>query len=182
MSRSLFIGNKANIATETQIELFISPPSTAFYSTPSPHPPDLLLRLKNGMDSAEPSSNNISASNLHRLATMLEDYEYARHARETMAAFESEIEQFPWTFTGLLGSMVRTRLGCKGVVSTGQEQKQVMQKLRRSIGVGRTVTRLGNGKDEWLRQRNALVRSLDGSKDAVFVCEGHACKEGLQYL
>ena len=33
---------------ESQIALFLSPPNPGFYSTPSPHPPDLLLRLKNG--------------------------------------------------------------------------------------------------------------------------------------
>ena len=167
---------------ETQIALFISSPTPGFYSTPSPHPPDLLLRLKSGMDSAEPSSNNISASNLHRLASMLDDEGYARHARETVAAFEAEIEQFPWTFTGLLGSVVRTRLGCKGVIITGDEKKEVTQKLRGSIGVGRTVSRLGGGKSEWLKKRNALVGALDGLRDGVFVCEGRACKEGLQHL
>lgn len=134
------------------------------------------------MDSAEPSSNNISASNLHRLASMLDDKGYATCARETMAAFEAEIEQFPWTFTGLLGSLVRSRLGSKGVIMAGEEKKEVMQMLRESIGVGRTVTRLGDGKGEWLMKRNALVGALDGSRNGVFVCEGRACKEGLQYL
>lgn len=173
---------EAYTVTETQIDLFISPPNPGFYSTPSPHPPDLLLRLKNGMDSAEPSSNNISASNLHRLATMLEDEEYARHARETLAAFEAEIEQFPWTFTGLLTSIVRTRLGCKGIVLTGEVSQQVLQRLRATVGVGRTVTRLGKGKGDWLKTRNALIGSMDGAKDMVYVCEGKACKEGIEHL
>lgn len=172
----------ADTLQKTQLSLFLSPPNPGFYSTPSPHPPDLLLRLKNGMDSAEPSSNSVSASNLHRLSTLLEDEEYARHARETMAAFEAELEQFPYTFTGMLGSIVRAQLGCKGVVITGTENKEVMQKLRGSIGVGRTVARLVDGKGEWLRQRNALVGAMDASKDAVYVCEGKACKQGLEHL
>ena len=167
---------------ETQISLFISPHNPGFYSTPSPHPPDLLLRLKNGMDSAEPSSNNISASNLHRLASILDDKEYARCAQETMAAFEAEIEQFPWTFTGLLSSLVNTRLGCKGVVITGEENKEVMQKVRGNIGVGRTVSWVGNGRGDWLRNRNALVGALDSSRAGVFICENGACKEGIQHL
>lgn len=173
----------ADTLQKTQLSLFLSPPSPGFYSTPSPHPPDLLLRLKNGMDSAEPSSNSVSASNLHRLSSMLDDEEYGRHARETMAAFEAELEQFPFTFTGMLGSIVRAQLGCKGVIITGGEENQgAMQKLRAGIGVGRTVTRLGGGKGEWLKQRNALAGALDASKDGVFICEGRVCKEGLQYL
>jgi len=113
---------------------------------------------------------------------MLDDEGYATCARETMAAFEAEIEQFPWTFTGLLGSLVRSRLGSKGVVITGEEKKDVMRVLRESIGVGRTVTRLGDGKGEWLKKRNALVATLDDTRNGVIVCEGRACKEGLQFL
>ncbi|KAL9631371.1 MAG: hypothetical protein Q9164_005935, partial [Protoblastenia rupestris] len=69
-----------------------------FFTTPSPHPPDLLLRLKSGMDAAEPSSNNVSARNLYRLSCMLDDEGYAKIAGETVMAFEAEVEQFPHTF------------------------------------------------------------------------------------
>lgn len=172
----------ADTTTESQLAFFLSPPTLGFYSTPSPHPPDLLLRLKNGMDSAEPSSNNISASNLHRLASMLDDEEYARHARETVAAFEAEIEQFPFTFTGMLGSIVKSKLGSKSAVITGQGKEEVMLALRSSIGPARTVTRLGDGKGEWLKGRNALIGDLDGTRQGVWVCEGRSCKEGLQHL
>ena len=134
------------------------------------------------MDSAEPSSNNISASNLHRLASMLDDEEYAQHARETVAAFEAEIEQFPFTFTGMLGSVVKSKLGCKSIVLTGQGNKEVMLALRARIGPARTVTRLGDGKGEWLKRRNTLVGALDATKEGVSVCEGRSCKEGLQHL
>lgn len=134
------------------------------------------------MDSAEPSSNNISASNLHRLASMLDDEEYARHARETVAAFEAEIEQFPFTFTGMLGSIVKSKLGSKGAVITGHGNEGALVALRASIGPGRTVTRLGDGMGDWLRGRNSLVGALDDKRDGVFVCENKKCKEGIQHL
>ncbi|KAL9043465.1 MAG: hypothetical protein Q9214_003354, partial [Letrouitia sp. 1 TL-2023] len=83
---------------KSQIKLFHDPNGGGFFTTtPSP---SLLLRLKTGMDAAEPSANNIAASNLHRLASMLDDSEYATLARETVAAFEAEVEQFPWCFVG----------------------------------------------------------------------------------
>ncbi|KAL8791346.1 MAG: hypothetical protein Q9195_005884 [Heterodermia aff. obscurata] len=174
--------NLADTLQKTQLDLFLCPHGRGFYFTPSPHPPDLLLRLKNGMDSAEPSSNNISASNLHRLASMLDDEEYARHARETVAAFEAEIEQFPFTFTGMLGSVVKSKLGSKGAVITGFGNKEALAALRASIGPGRTVTRVGDGMGEWLRRRNLLVGALDNRRDGVFVCENKTCNEGLQHL
>ena len=134
------------------------------------------------MDSAEPSSNNISASNLHRMASMLDDEEYARHARETVAAFEAEIEQFPFTFTGMLGSIVKSKLGSKGVVITGHGNEEALAALRAGIGPGRTVAKVGDGIGEWLRRRNSLVGALDKRRDGVFVCENRKCKEGFQHL
>lgn len=134
------------------------------------------------MDSTEPSSNNVSASNLHRLSTLLADETYARHARETVQAFEAEVEQFPWCFVGMLESVVWERCGGKGIVVVGVESEDVAEKvkeLRRQVGVGRTVLGLGPGKGEWIRGRNELVRGIDLTQPKVYVCEGGVCKEGL---
>ena len=113
---------------------------------------------------------------------MLDDEDYARHANETVAAFEAEIEQFPFTFTGMLGSVVKSKLGSKAAVITGQGSEEVMLALRASIGPARTVTRLGDGKGNWLKRRNPLVRNVDETREGVFVCEGRVCREGLQHL
>ena len=103
-----------------QLDRFRDPEHPAgFYTTPSPHPQDLLLRLKSGMDSAEPSSNNVSTRNLYRLGSMFEDEGYSAAARGTVEAFEAEILQFPFCFAGLLGSVVLGHLGVKGVVVMG---------------------------------------------------------------
>ena len=109
----------ADALQKRQIELFTSPDSLGFYTTPSPQPPDLILRLKSGMDAAEPSSNNVTARNLFRLSSMLDDDFYLRIAGETIQAFEAEVEQSPYCFSGLLGSVVMGRLGVRGVVLTG---------------------------------------------------------------
>ena len=151
----------------------------AFYTTPSPHPSDLLLRLKSGMDSAEPSSNNVSARNLYRLGGMFHDESYTLAAKQTVLAFEAEVEQFPFTFAGILGSVVMGRLGVAGVVLTGYEiDGEVLKRLRAGVKPHRTVIRIGGGKGEWLRQRSEVLREIDGGRRAVMLCEGRSCKEG----
>ena len=171
----------ADTLQKRQIELFTSPDSPGFYTTPSPHPPDLLLRLKSGMDAAEPSSNNISARNLYRLSSMLEDPSYFKFAGDVVHAFEAEVEQFPHTFPGMLGSVVMGRLGLKAIVLTGNSV-EVLKELRLQVAPNRTVVAIGGGKGEWLKQRNELLREMDGEKDGVMVCEGGACKVGKEYL
>ena len=97
-----------------------------FYTTPHPaedgsHGRDLLLRLKTGMDASEPSANSLAAMNLFRLASLLNDETYEAKARDTIMAFEAEIEQWPGSFPGLLGSVAWARVGGKSIWAVGEE-------------------------------------------------------------
>ena len=171
----------ADILQKRQIELFTSSDSPGFYTTPSPHPPDLLMRLKSGMDTAEPSSNNISARNLYRLSSMLNDTSYFKKAKETVEAFEAEIEQFPFTFSGMLGSVVTGRLGMTGIVLTG-EYHESLTRLRQKPRPNITVVALGKGKGLWLQGRNDLLKQIDTAKSGVMVCEGGVCRDGIEFV
>ncbi|MCJ1477305.1 hypothetical protein MMC13_005976 [Lambiella insularis] len=178
----------ADTLQKYQITHFLAP-TGAFYTTPHPSSSsssDLLLRLKSGMDNAEPSANNISAMNLHRLSSLLEDESYAQLAKATVQAFEAEVEQWPFTFPGMLGSVVLERLGVKGVVITGGAQdareKRLLQKLRRELRPGQTVVRL-RGEGGWLTGRNKLLAEMKvGGEMKVMVCEKGSCREGKEYL
>ena len=139
------------------------------------------MRLKSGMDAAEPSSNNISARNLYRLSSMLDDASYFKKAKETVEAFEAEVEQFPFTFSGMLGSVVMGHLGLQGIVLTG-EKNEVLKRLRQTVRPNSTVVALGRGEGVWLRERNHLLKEMDGEKDGVMVCEGGACREGTEFV
>ena len=171
----------ADLLQKRQNELFTSSDSPGFYTTPSPHPSDLLMRLKSGMDAAEPSSNNISARNLYRLSSMLDDPFYFKKAKETVEAFEAEVEQFPFTFSGMLGSVVIGHLGLKGIVLTG-ENEELSKRLRQTVRPNSTLVALGKGKGSWLRERNDLLKQIDTEKNSVMVCEGGACREGVEFV
>ncbi|KAK4950550.1 hypothetical protein LTR28_007026, partial [Elasticomyces elasticus] len=62
----------ADTLQQTQLTRFWDPLHSAFFSTPS-HQPDILLRSKDAMDNAEPSTNGAAAMNLHRLACIFSD-------------------------------------------------------------------------------------------------------------
>ncbi|MCJ1433867.1 hypothetical protein MMC27_003232 [Xylographa pallens] len=200
----------ADTLQATQLSLFLAP-TGGFYTNPSPSPSltptDLLLRLKPGMDAAEPSPNGTSAFNLHRLASLLADERYARAARDTVRAFEAEVEQWPFTFPGMLGSVVLGRLGVGGVVIVGGERNEsnepgkstnelgashelgasdspriqtLLRTLRGELRPARTVVRL-RGEGGWLRGRNGLLRDVkggEGEEGRMLVCEGGVCREG----
>lgn len=158
--------------------------SGGFFSTTATAP-DLILRLKDGMDNAEPSTNGISASNLNRLSSLLNDDSYTTLAKSTVQAFEAEMMQHPFLFVTLLDSVVVGRLGVKGIVITGEgpEVEDAIRKIRTGAEGNRfrTVVRLGGGsKGEWIWKRNSLLQGMKLDRRGVMVCEGGVCKETLE--
>ncbi|GME27856.1 uncharacterized protein LTHEOB_6175 [Neofusicoccum parvum] len=165
----------------TQIKLFWDTASGGFFSTAEGQT-DLILRLKDGMDNAEPSTNGVCASNLYRLGALLEDPDYTKRAKETVEAFEAEIMQHPFLFPSMLNSIVALRLGMKGIVASGQGEnvEKAVSKARSRISTNTTIARLGAGtKSEWLSKRNALFKSIDVKTPRVQICEDGVCKEEL---
>ncbi|KAH7046625.1 Six-hairpin glycosidase-like protein [Macrophomina phaseolina] len=165
----------------TQIKLFWDSTSGAFFSTAEGQA-DLILRLKEGMDNAEPSTNGISASNLYRLGALLEEPDYTKRAKETCEAFEAELMQHPFLFPSMLNGIVALRLGMKSIVvsGSGENVEKAISKARSRVNTNTTIARLGPGtKSDWLKKRNVLFKNLDERTPRVQVCEGGVCKEEL---
>ncbi|THW79594.1 hypothetical protein D6D19_01029 [Aureobasidium pullulans] len=151
-----------------------------FFGTPA-HAPDILIRSKDAMDNAEPSANGVSATNLFKLSSLLDDSRYSSLAKRTAKAFEVEMVQHPGLFTGLMGVIVNSQLDVKPIVISGTESSSEVQgalkQLQQMVRPGSTVVRLGgDSKSDWLRQRNELLSSIDQNKDMVQICEGTSCK------
>ncbi|KAI9813975.1 MAG: hypothetical protein M1827_003439 [Pycnora praestabilis] len=166
---------------KTQLALFWDKTSSAFFSTEASQP-DLILRLKDGMDSAEPSTNGVSAQNLYRLGSLFEDKDYTKLARKTCEAFEAEIIQHPFLFSSMLPSLVAGSLGMKSIIVLGQgeEVQAALRRLRRKINTNTTILRLTEGvRSTWLRERNPLLRSMNAKRQGLQICEGGTCREEL---
>lgn len=129
------------------------------------------------MDASEPSTNGISASNLYRLSSLLNDTSYAQKAAETVAGFESEMLQYPWLFASFMPSIVAGHLGIKATVVSGQGRERIKEYEKQPRGGLTTFAKLGEG-NTWLRERNSLLSDWgrDG-KTRILVCENGACRE-----
>ena len=165
---------------QTQIKMFWDKEHFGFFSTPDGQQ-DLLMRLKDGMDNAEPGTNGMGAQNLDRLGALLEDDSYVKLARDTASAFEAEVMQHPFLFPSLMDAVVAGKMGVRHVVITGEGQR-VEEWLRRyrerPVALG-TISRVRTQGGEWLKKRNELVRSMDASKEGVMLCENGSCKDEL---
>jgi len=142
----------------------------------------MLLRLKDGMDAAEPSTNGVAACNLHRLAALFSDDIYASLARSTLAAFGTEIIQHPFLYAGMLSSVVAGRVGVRSVVFCGEGEavNAAVGRARLRARPNTVVVRLSEGggvKCQWIRERNPLFKSMDVRKEKIQVCADGVCKE-----
>lgn len=178
--------SKTNKKIESQIAYFYDTSSSGFFST-TQDAKHVILRLKDGMDTSEPSTNGTSASNLYRLSSLLNDEEYGVKARQTIACFESEILQYPWLFATFMPGIVAGKFGVRGTVVFepekegevgvglgGQRIKMYEKAPRGSLS---TFSRL-TGEGGWLRERNSLLVDFGRSgKSRVMVCEGGICRE-----
>lgn len=163
---------------KTQIALFWDTEHLAFFCTPE-NQADLIMRLKDGMDGAEPSTNAVSARNLDRLAALFDDDLYRVKAREVASAFEAEIMQHPFLFPGIMDAVVAGKFGLRHAVVTGEGPRAdewLRSWRQRPAGLG-VVSRVGKGLGSWLRRRNALVGTMQVERESVMVCELGACRE-----
>lgn len=180
------------ISLETQNELFYDDNSGGFFATPSDSK-DLILRLKDGMDSQEPSINGISANNLRRLATLLGDDEYQKRALATTSAFSAEILQHPFLFISMMPSIVTDNLGARSILMAGNPLDPAIEKQLskvRSEGLHSDVDVIFVNMEKWeendeglrwLAERNPTVKAAaeyvrKHGKAFVEVCAAGRCE------
>lgn len=131
------------------------------------------------MDTAQPSTNGVSASNLFRLGALLGDARYAGLARETINAFEVEMLQYPWLFVSLLSGVVAARLGARSRVVVvgedrgGEEEEEVRRSHKAPRAEAHVLVRLGPGAaagSSWLLRRNGALDKFvaGGGRSGVF--------------
>lgn len=142
----------------------------------------MILRLKDGLDSQEPSTNGISAVNLFRLSTILGDGAYAQKAKDTTAAFSAEVLEHPAMFASMMAPIVAANLGMRSIVLVGAEADGVELKQIRGRLLTNTTVVVLSGKEQWLLSRNELYKEsvkANGGKAKVQVCEGTVCLDAF---
>ncbi len=87
--------------TERQIQLFEDHEQGGFFSTAAQQN-DLVLRMKEDYDGAEPGANAIAAMNLMQLARFTGREDFARSAQRLLHAFRSRIAESPYAVPQML--------------------------------------------------------------------------------
>ncbi|KAK7203614.1 hypothetical protein BZA70DRAFT_282912 [Myxozyma melibiosi] len=188
---------------ETQNALFWDSEDNGFFSALAEDEGarELILRMKSGADTVEPSSNAVSVANLMRLAAVFGEDEYEQMALRTLDAYAKEIVAQPQSYCGMLGSVVAGSEGLRTVVIVGQtreEMKETVEKMRSVLAANTIVVGLrkefGEGAEEeearraqeWLVAEGdeiyAGLLSRSGSRNGTtsYICQERRCSAPIE--
>lgn len=164
---------------EKQDELFWDIASAGYFSMPSSE--ELLLRLKEDQDGAEPSGNSIAAQNLLRLSAMLERPELKDKAGQLLASFTGRLTQMPVTLPELTSALMLYHDSPTQIVITGKpsdaDTAALLSVVRSRLIAGRVLMLADGDTSSIVYRKSETVSKMkpeDGRQNA-YVCRHHTC-------
>jgi uncharacterized protein YyaL (SSP411 family) len=165
-----------------QDELFGNAKEGGYYST-SEKDSDVLLRMKETDDTAEPSPNSVTALNLLRIGYMFDQADARHSAEKTIKAFARQIERAPTSAPQMLVALSWSRSKPKQVVVAGKVDDAATQAMLREVHrhfVPHEVLILADGgKDQqFFSDRVEFMKSVSeiDNKPTAYVCENFVCQ------
>jgi len=153
------------------------------YFTASGADPNVLLRMKEADDMAEPSPNSVSALNLLRIGYMLDQSDARQHAEQTIAAFAKELENAPGSMPQMVLALSWSRLKPKQVVIAGNaddaETRAMLREVHRHL-VPHEVLILADGStgQKFFADHVEFMKGVGkiDNKATAYVCENFVCQ------
>ncbi|MGI9087846.1 MAG: thioredoxin domain-containing protein [Chthoniobacterales bacterium] len=167
---------------QRQDELFRDTKDGGYFMT-SGGDADVLLRMKEADDMAEPSANSITALNLLRIGYMLDQNDARRRAEQTLAAFAKQLEGGPSSMPQMLVALSWSKSKPKQVVIAGKADDTATQAMLREVHrhfVPHELLILADGAagQEFFSQRVEFMKSVTeiDNKPTAYVCENFSCQ------
>jgi uncharacterized protein len=153
------------------------------YFTVTGHDSNILLRMKEDNDSAEPAASSVAALNLARLAAIRNDAELLARAKKTVNAFARQVAHFPSALPQMLVAFDFLEGSPRQIVIAGDfdspETKALLAEGHRHF-LPNKVLLLADGAEgqSYLGETNEAIRAMSmvGGNSAAYVCENFACK------
>jgi uncharacterized protein YyaL (SSP411 family) len=157
-------------------------PKGGYFSTEE-GAPDILFRLKEDHDGAEPSANSVAAMNLARSARIFNRKEFQHSAASIIGTFHSTLDRMAVALPQMLAALDSTVTEPVQIIVAGQPEDPATAELLRIIRsryLPNKVVLLADGKEgqKWLGQHIEAIQSMApvNGKPAVYVCRNFTCE------
>jgi uncharacterized protein YyaL (SSP411 family) len=167
---------------ETQNRLFFDEKNGGYFSTTG-RDKNVVLRMKDDNDSAEPAASSIAALNLLRLAQIRGDKQMEERAKKTISAFSPTLSRFPSAMPQMLVALDFSLSFSRQIVIAGKreapETRALLAEVHRHF-LPNKILLLADGADgqKYLGERLEAFHAMtmvDG-KSAAYFCENFTCK------
>jgi len=144
---------------------------------------NLMLRMKEDYDGAEPSANSVAALNLLRLATMLDRKDFSEKADRILKAQSGQIEKLPHAVPQLLVSLAWRLSHPRQIVLAGDPGSEELDALRAEAVNAFLPTAVllyadGGKGQEWLGTQVEFLKGTEFQKNkaTAYVCQDFVCQ------
>jgi uncharacterized protein YyaL (SSP411 family) len=144
---------------------------------------DIVLRIKDDYDGAEPSGNSTAALNLLRLAEVTGRDEYRKSAERALESFASRIAAVPEAVPQMLTALEFALSKPRQVVLVGdrnaEDTRALVRELNRRFVPNRVVLMLDSDEARaFFSARLPATHGMDriGGAATAYVCENYACR------
>jgi uncharacterized protein YyaL (SSP411 family) len=145
--------------------------------------PDVLVRLKEDYDGAEPAATSVAALNLFRLSSLTSSDALRDQGRRAITAFRGRWEEAPHAMPQLLCAFESALEPPRHVVITGDTGSAGFAALaavvREKLGPRRTLVALdAPGARAWFTARSPWLATMGapGGAPTAYVCEEFVCR------
>lgn len=153
------------------------------YFTTTGKDPNILLRMKEDYDGAEPSPNSTAAVNLLRLATMLDRPDMHLLGEKTLHAFDAQLELAPSAMPQMLVALDLLRSKVKQIVIAGQleeaDTKAMLDEVNRHFIPSKLLILADGGAGQkFFAERVEFMKSVRPihGKATAYVCANFVCQ------
>ena len=153
------------------------------YFSTSGKDPNVLLRMKEDYDGAEPSPSSIAVLNLLRLHQITGDPKLRERAEKTLAAYAEGLAQMPSAMPQMLCALDAALNKSRQVVIAGKRDdtgtRALLKEVRRQYAPNQLVLLAdGEAGQAWLGQKLEFIRTVApiNGQSAAYVCEDFTCK------
>jgi uncharacterized protein YyaL (SSP411 family) len=167
---------------QVQMNALFADPKGGYFSTEE-GAIDILFRMKEDHDGAEPSANSVAAMNLARLGRIFDRKEFQHAASRVLGAFHTALERMAAALPQMLASLDATLTEPVQIVLAGQRDLPETAELLRVLWkryLPNKVVLLADGGEgqDWLAQHVDALRLMTPvqGRTAAYVCQNFTCK------
>jgi uncharacterized protein len=151
-----------------------------FFST-AESAPDILMRMKDDYDGAEPSANSVATDVLLRLAHLTGKDEFRKRAERGLRSFAPKLQAQPTMAPQMLVALGRLLAEPEQIVvrctSLDEKAKSLLYEKRESFAPFATVLALTDAAAEALRETAPFLSSLDcKGRLTIYECRNFTCE------